>query len=96
MTSNVSFIEIINDLGYNVVYIDNTYYIYTDFQIPDDVITEISLIGKNVTSIIENQPNTFGLDKLRQRELVDKISVMKQRRRQFHKNTAYVKYLANG
>lgn len=92
----IGFIEIINDLGYNVVFIDNTYYVYTEFIIPDDVVTEISLIGKNITDIIEHQPDTFGLDKLRQRELIDKISVMKSRRRQFHKDVIYVKYLANG
>jgi hypothetical protein len=94
--TSLGVIELLNNLGFNIVHIDNTYYAFSEFIPVDDTMSEISMTGKNITNIIENQTSTIGLDNLRQREIVSKIEVMTDRRRVFSPTTKYVKYLFNG
>lgn len=94
-TTSLGVIKLLNDLGYNICHIDNTFYVFSEFIPVEENITEITIRGKDITALIENQTDTIGVDKLRQRELVDKIDVMTIRRRVFSPGTPYSKYLSD-
>lgn len=89
------FIELLNDMSYNVIHIDSTFYIFTSFiEVDQDSgINEITLEGKDITSDIENATVTSGMSTLRKQEFVGKVDAMKSRRRVFSPGTHYVKYL---
>jgi len=91
----IDFLELLNSIGYNIVSIDNTFYIFTAFQEVDDVINEIELTGKNATFLIENTVATAAANILKKNELISRIDEIPSRRRVFHPNTLYVKYLSS-
>jgi uncharacterized protein YpmB len=92
-TIQIGFIELLNDLSMNIVHIDNTFYVFVEFIPVDEHNSEIVLVGKNVTSIIENTTLTTGVSELKKRELISNMEVMKNRRRVFAPGTKYIKYI---
>lgn len=93
----MGFIEILNDLGLNVIYIDGTFYVFTDFQPiePDAGITYVTLTGKNITADVENAIQKEGYTPQMKTELFQRIGIMKDRRREFDGNISWKKYLAD-
>ena len=90
----IGFIELINVIGLNLVSIDNTFYVFTEFLPVDEVINEIELVGRNVTFLIENQTANAWSTQLKKTELIQKIMDLPSRRRVFTPGTEYVKYLS--
>lgn len=91
----IGFIELLNEMGLNVVHIDNSFFMFTSFQEVDDVINEIEIQGRNITSLIESETATAKTSHLRREELITRINEISTRRRQFHPNTPYTKYLSS-
>ncbi len=94
----LGFIEILNDLGLNICYIDSTFYVFSEFEPADPTIGVhyITLFGINVSAEVENALSKEGYTLQMKQELFQKISVMKYRRREFHPNITWKKYLADG
>lgn len=92
----VSAIEVVNDEGLNVVEIDGTLYVYTEFVRPDDGIFDIEVVGRNVTTILSNQLETHGLNPQAITALLQAIDAVPERRRRFHRNVTWREYLAKG
>ena len=90
----IGFIELLNAIGMNIVAIDNSFYSFTSFEAVDDIINEITLVGKNITVIVENTVATAASTTLKKHELISRINEIPLLRRTFHPNTEYVKYLA--
>lgn len=91
----IGFIELLNEMGFNVVWIDSTFYAFNEFIPIDENINEIELSGRDITSLVENETATAASNHLKKNELISRISEMKPRRRQFPPNTPYTKFLAN-
>jgi len=90
----IGFIQLLNDISFNVVAINNSFYIFSSFEAVDDVINEIVLTGRNVTFLIETEVSTAASTTLKKNEIISKIDEIPLRRRVFHPSTPYVKYLA--
>jgi len=92
----IGFIEVLNDIGFNVLYIDKTFYVFIEFE-PADLssgINYITVVGRNVTFEIENAIQKEGYTDRIKTELFQKIEGTKARRREFSANTEWKKYLA--
>lgn len=97
-THMLGFIEILNDLGLNIVYIDRTFYVFSEFQPPDPSVdvNYISLEGINITSEVENAIQKEGYNEQMKTELFQKIAVMTYRKREFASHMEWKKYIAKG
>lgn len=91
----VNVIQLLNSMGYNIVHIDNTYYVISNFIYIQDGIYEIELVGKNITDIIENRTETTGVSNQFILEISNDIDSRNEYRRQFDSSTQYIKYLSN-
>lgn len=89
----VSAIELMNNLGLNIVWIDGAFYVFTEFIPADQDNQYISMQGKNITEMVENTLDTRGFDKQRQIELFQKIEAMPSRQREFSPETEWTKYI---
>ena len=96
-THMLGFVEVLNDLGLNVLYIDRTFYVFSEFEAADASIdvNYISVKGINITSDVENALQKEGYTEQMRTELFQKISVMKYRLRKFSANTEWKQYLAD-
>lgn len=93
----IGFIEILNDIGLNIVHIDRTFYVFTEFESADPSINAnyISIIGKNITAQVENAVQKEGYTERMKTELFQKLDGEKGKRREFSANIEWRKYLAN-
>lgn len=93
----LGFIEILNDLGLNVLYIDRTFYVFSEFDPADKSIdvNYITVKGINITSDVENALQKEGYTEQMRTELFQKIGVMKYRLRKFSADTEWKQYLAD-
>lgn len=89
------FIEVLNDIGFNLLYIDKTFYVFTEFEPadPSSGINYITVIGRNVTFEVENAVQKEGYTERIRIELFQKIESSKPRRREFSPDTEWRKYL---
>jgi len=91
-------IQILNDKGYNIIHIDNTYQLFTEFE-PANEAADIHFIfmrGKDVTSIIEQAIDKNGYTPMMEQELAQLISQEPERAREYSKDTPWIKYIAKG
>jgi len=90
-------IEVLNDLGMSIIYIDRTFFVFSEFSPADSSINAnyVTLVGKNITTDIENALQKGAYTKQMQQEMFQRIDVVKSRRREFSENTSWKKYLAN-
>lgn len=93
MDNKLGVVQVLNQLGYNVCKIDESYIVFTEFQPAEDLITEITVVGKNISNIIEQQMNLTGINKA---TLINKLDQVSSQRTVYHKNTLYTKYIAYG
>jgi hypothetical protein len=91
----IGFIELLNDMGLNIVAIDNSFYAFTSFECANDILDDIELKGRNVTFLIENETATAASTILKKNELITRIDEIKLYRRRFDRDANYVQYLAN-
>ena len=89
------FLDLLNDMGHNILYIDETYYIVDRLELPDyDTYHHIEVVGANISSVVFNQPITVGADLNKQTALTQQFNDMKRRLRQFHRDTKFNYYAA--
>lgn len=95
-TYMLGFIEILNDIGLSILYIDRTFYVFSEFQPPDPSIdvNYSSILGINITSEVENAIQKEGYTEQMKTELSQKIGVMPYRKREFSANMEWKKYIA--
>lgn len=89
-----SFIELLNELGFTIVSINGEFYCSTEFEQPNSNVgvDESQLIGRDVTTLVENAIDHRNISDLRKRELTTQINDIKIVRRRFHKDITYVVY----
>lgn len=92
----LNFIEALNDVGYNIILIDNTFYQIIEFLEIQEGVTEIHLVGKNITQILNKYTGLFGLDKVQKNQMMQEIDVIPARKRLYSPSFPYIKYLGNG
>jgi len=90
----IGFLELLNDIGMNIVGIDNSFYAFTSFESADDILVDIEMTGRNITLLVENETATAASTILKKNELIGRIDEIKPRRRKFHRDTLYVQYLS--
>lgn len=92
-SARIKFLELLNDLGINVLLVDNTYYAYNSFDLPNyDDYHHLEFMGTNITDLIQNRPITTGADRMAQQEVFQTINNRKRRTRRFHRDTLFVDY----
>ena len=87
------FIELLNDMGMNIVLIENTFFAFTSFEAPDDSINEITLVGRDITTLVENETSTAASNTFKKQELLTRINEIINRRRVYHRDTLYTKFV---
>lgn len=89
----IRFIELLNKIGLNIIHIDNTYYYFQTFTCADEVTPDHTLVGCNITDLVESRTQTVGASLSEQETLNQEIRIRTQRMRKFHKDTPYVQYI---
>ena len=90
----LDYIRKLNRLGFNIIHIDNTYFVFTTFDPAEEHILEHTLLGFDVTPLIEAGVNASS--QTDDMSVKQKILGMTELRREFHKDITYIKYLSYG
>jgi hypothetical protein len=89
----VGFIQLLNDIGINIVEINNSFYAFTSFECADDILPDHELMGRDVTKIVEDEVANAASTQLKKNELISRINEIPLRRRKFHRDMRYSQYL---
>ena len=87
-------IELLNDLGFNLIFIDGAFYTFTSFEPADETNSYITMIGKNVTKFIETSISVTGITKQRETEIHQNLATLPNRMREYSPDTKWIKYVA--
>lgn len=95
--AQLGYIEYLNDLGFIVVAIDNTFYVVSEFIPADETVShKHTLIGRNVTAKILNAISVANRTQQLEGEVRNTIDGLLPRRREFSSNLSWKIYDLKG
>lgn len=86
-------VEYLNKIGYIILEIQDRFYIVSSFEEASNGSWKHSLVGKDVTSIVENYAHIHGLDDSKKNEILGKIDLIQNRKKFFHKDELFTMHL---
>jgi len=91
------FIQALNEIGYNILFINDRYYVAESWIHSENMVTKHSLKGKDITKIIHGKAMSVNLKNIEQQKLniYSEIEDLKLYYREFHKDEKYIFYPAH-
>lgn len=86
-------IEYLNKIGYIILEIQERFYQVNQFEEASNGSWKHSLVGKDVTKIVENYAHIHGLDDSKKGEILGKIDLIPQRKKFFHKDELFTLHM---
>jgi len=87
------FMSLLNGLGFNVVLIGQTHYLFTEFVPADSTYDKTSLTAKDITTLVSKHVLGIGVDALKQRELLVAIENLPVLHREYSSHFEWIVFL---
>lgn len=83
----------LNKMGYVILEIQGMFFIVKQFEEASNGSWKHSLVGKDVSVIVENYAHIHGMDDSKRGEILNKIEVLTETKKFFHKDELFTLHL---